>query len=502
MPEQGSWSDLILPFAVGASSLGTGFAAGRNPAADNPGAIFLQAPQLMSLMDYRQGLTQHYGDLSRHQQQQDVQQQQNRAMEAAKQAAEYGNVETIDTMKDALGPYYTGMRQQALYMRQLAGSQGLSLPGGAAAGNQELGLPPVRPLTPGQPAMPTPQAPPSMGGEQPTTGYRPQTTRTFTMGKMSQSQQTPATTDPQAMTEFMGRYQTLPIPNQFYAELNQENIRRQKAGYPTIPMTKETQDLYERRLFWERPEVYKRMKLTEQAAQVPPEVAAISLEQQGQPAPVNPFDVQAGRERSRAVQKETEVGTARQQVERKFARLPEGERTKLQEMDDVLMNAAAVMDLKNSIVKRYGNRPGILNAPIERLNETLGKQDPEMTRFLDLYGKLYNAARKRIAGTAVSAGEKQALETYLKDPRGNVVTVFRGIEDIFRTTMAEEKRSLATAQTYGGEDISPYAYHKILERSGKGGPLYPELSTEALTKRAPKLRYNPATRAIEPVPEG
>src|SRR3990167_6010305 len=82
-PQQGSWTDLILPFAIGAGSLASGFASGRNPNVANPGATFLQPLQTMSLLDYRSSLGQHYKDLTAYQQ----------AEEARKLAAEQRQVE-------------------------------------------------------------------------------------------------------------------------------------------------------------------------------------------------------------------------------------------------------------------------------------------------------------------------------------------------------------------------------------------------------------------------
>lgn len=503
-PQQGSWTDLILPFAIGAGSLASGFAAGRNPGAENPGAAFLQPLQTMSLLDYRTSLGQHYGQLGEHYKQQERQTAQNTAVQAARTAVEMGDINSIQASKDQLGPYFPQILQAAQTRRGMLQREGFLPPDQPqpAQGQFQGGLPTVPPLGPGSAAMPTPSAPPQEGYGEPSP-YRSDVTKTFSMGGLSSSRRTPGTTEPQMVTEFLGRYPSVPAPVQLQADLARENAARQARGIPSIAWTKDAQDVYEKRLFWERPELYRRMKLTEQSVNVPPEVAGIALEQEGQGGqPVNPFAVQSQRDIGRAVQRETQVGTARQDVERRYARLPEGERTRLQEMDDVLMNAAGVLDLKQDLIARYGNRPGFMAGPLERVRETLGQQDPQMTRFLDLYGKLYNAARKRIAGTAVSAGEKQALETYLKDPRGNINTVFKGIEDIFRTTLVEGQRAMATAKTYGGEDISPYAYNKIVERRKKGGKLMPELSEAEAIKRAPKLRYNPATKAIESMPEG
>lgn len=107
MADEQSWSDLILPFAVGATSLAGGFAAGRNPGVDNPGATFLQAAQIPALIEQRLANVQHqkdiagyYQNLHQYQQSENARKQQEQAF---KQNEEYRKAVTNNQMRQQLG---------------------------------------------------------------------------------------------------------------------------------------------------------------------------------------------------------------------------------------------------------------------------------------------------------------------------------------------------------------------------------------------------------------
>jgi len=504
MADEQSWSDLILPFAVGATSLAGGFAAGRNPGVDNPGATFLQAAQIPALIEQRLANVQHqkdiagyYQNLYGHQQATERQQQLNTGVTSAKQLVEMGDVAGIDASKDTLGTYYPVMRRAAQSRRDMLIREGWLTPEQPAAQPIDTQTPPgAVPVPQGGPANAPPPVPQGIGN-----GIRPEVTRSLNVGGMTTTRKVPGTSENERITGFLGNYGMGALPSfpQVQADLQRENARLRALGQPTIPWTEEANKAYMARLQWERPDLWRRLKLTEQAAQMPAQVAGRALGQEGG----DPYQQQSDWEIGQAAKKETQVGTAQGQVQRQFARLPETERKVLDEQDNVTRTAAAIMDLAPRIMKKYGNNPAFLQRNLTAINEQLGTQDPELARFIRLNGLLYTAARNRISGTAVGKNEEKALNTYISDPTGNPITVMQGVQEVFRTGLLEQGRNIQRAQSYGGEDLSVYSWNQIAKRRAAGQPLFPELSAKdeiggAGDVTQPNLIYNPATKRIEP----
>src|SRR3990167_3647528 len=173
-PQQGSWTDLILPFAIGAGSLASGFASGRNPNVANPGATFLQPLQTMSLLDYRNSLGQHYKDLTAYQQADEA-----RKLAVEQRAIEQFNYDKADKERQRRiaeaneARKVTGFNQSQALLRQfgIGGGQLQGTPQqGAPASTPPAGLPNVRGLEPGMFQAPQTQLPTGeVGGMQ----YKP-----------------------------------------------------------------------------------------------------------------------------------------------------------------------------------------------------------------------------------------------------------------------------------------------------------------------------------------
>lgn len=310
---EGSWADLLPALGIGAASLASGFAMGRNPGVDNPANVFFQALQIPAITEQRLANAQHqrdmqgyYQNLYTHQQNQDVQARLKTAVDAAKQAAEMGDTATVDSMKDQLGPYYTGLAKNARFVQQMVQQEG------GMGGGQ--GLPTVPTLGPGAAAMPVPQGGPpqsaSMGIPQQGAGdvtdipFRPGRTRNLSIGKFSFSTQTPGTTPQESVSGWMQRrvnegYQGVPPSwDMMMADLSKTNEARQARGLPPIAPTDRDFNFYRE---WQRratPGVWQREQLQERATQVDPEVAHRMLQTpqvRGQAgAETNPFEAQRG----------------------------------------------------------------------------------------------------------------------------------------------------------------------------------------------------------------
>lgn len=456
--------DMILPTLVGLGSAAAGFGVGRSPGGDP--SIFMQPLQTMSLLDYRNNLGKHYDQQAEHQRAQDVQAGYNRAVDVGKQMAEVGNAAGIEQMRGQLGPYYEGLHSNALQKQGLMRGMGFNLP--------QLG--------PGAPGFDAPAASPDT--QAPPSAYRQKTTRSMNVGGMTMSQEMPGEQPNETLGRFIddqiqksGSYPTLDVLSR---NMYLENQKRQQQGLPGLVWTKDAQDAYMSRMQVGNPTAWRQYMLQQKEVDMPAEVALRELQRQQRsvngPVAPNPFVEQSAVDIGRAANKEAAVTDAREQVGRKFARLPETERTKLDQQDNVLRNAAAIIDMGPKIIAKYGARPGFMQSGLSQLEEEFGTQDPELAKFIRLQGELYTAARNRISGTAVGRGEEKALSTYLADPRGNPVTIMQAINSIFLATLDEEGRTLRRAQSYGGEDLTPYTYNKITKRRLAKQPLYPELS--------------------------
>lgn len=159
---QSSWSDLALPFIAGLGSLGAGFAAGRNPGAENPSAAFLQAIQIPQIMEQReaniaqkQALQGYYANLAEHQKRQDAVAQ----AQAARQQEEL-RLRQAENERQA-----QERREKAYWFNYMQGR----LPN---MGGQPQGVapPPVAGSPPPMEAQGAVAAPPQEGSQAPTAG--------------------------------------------------------------------------------------------------------------------------------------------------------------------------------------------------------------------------------------------------------------------------------------------------------------------------------------------
>lgn len=483
MPEplapQGSWTDLILPFAVGAGALGAGFAAGRNPGAENPGDAFLKAMQIPSLIDQREAnaaqnraMLQYYQGQTAYHGQQAAQAGYNTAVQAVKPAIEMGDVDSIMAAKDQLGPYFQPMFQAAVGRRNLLVQRGWAQPwqGGQAQPGQPApqgGLPQTPALGPGSPAMPSQVAPAPAQGQ---TGYRPDVTETFSIGPLSETRRTPGTTEPQLVTEFLGRYQSVPSPIQLQQDLARENAARQARGTPTIPWTKDAQEVYMARLQWERPDLYERVKTFEESLKVPPEIAARRRTMQAQPG-TNPLLDPFTQQRSVEVQQAEEMAAAGQRGHRKEAIATEKMRDEARTNDDYYANLAGIMSLRPYIERKYGNYPSGVQGLINDASKGLGSRDPMLATYAALLGRVFNLDKKKFAGTATNFTERADITQYIPDASVNVREAYRQIDILYRNLDRELQRDFGTIrQIFPQEPITQYQYFQIQQRLKQGLP--------------------------------
>ena len=419
MPES-NWSDLVLPFAVGAGSLASGFAMGRNPGVDNPGNLFFQALQIPAITEQRLANAQHqrdmatyYGNLRQHQQNQDVQQRQNRAVEIAKQAAEVGNLAAVESMRADLGPYYEGLAQNAKYIQQLAGSQGFDLPT-AGGGGQALPQPPT--LGPGQPAMAPPTTPSPVGNAGGITDipYQQGRTRTFNLGKFSQSTNQPATTPEQSASAWVQKrvmegYGGIPPSiDLLMTDLARTNEVRQARGLPPIAVSAPDIQAYRE---WQRraaPGVWRQEQLQEAATKPDAEVAQRQLSGAG---PLAAYEEQRGALR--------EDLSKRQMIEATTPKKPDAGELETLRQQRVVINE--LQNLSNMAIKNFqGATPtGPIRNKVEGFKQYFGWSPKDVVTFRSGIQNLMNVNLRATSGQNVTAPEearaKAAFPT-LNDP--------------------------------------------------------------------------------------
>lgn len=185
----------------------------------------------------------------------------------------------------------------------------------------------------------------------------------------------------------------------------------------------------------------------------------------GTPTPSSIGQGQRGRELAQAGRKEQQS----KDIERKNAILPTTERDKLRSQDQLYQRAITSMHLAKkkgpdgqSLVDKYGSTPGTFFDWAARAQAELGRQDPQLAKYLQSISSFYNMQRHELSGAAVSPYEGKTLKPDLPGPGDNIRTGLMKLNNIAKqlgTFMAQDIKQLR--KDYPASDYDSYFYSRL-----------------------------------------
>jgi len=187
-----------------------------------------------------------------------------------------------------------------------------------------------------------------------------------------------------------------------------------------------------------------------------------------QPAPAT---AKTPGEIDREIQKQQKGTLSRQdrEQEQEFSKTPSGEIDKLTALDNIYTTGVRLQQLAvqkdpqgKTLLDKYGNYPGTFIDWYRKASGALGNTDPQLRKYTDLLGKIFNIEKKTFAGVAVNVAERKDLLQFMPDPGDNVRTGLMKINDLVQTTDLELANKVEYYKTnYPKTDFTSFGHQKI-----------------------------------------